>query len=170
MLNSLSIRHLTLVDQLDLEFKPGMSVVTGETGAGKSIMLGALGLALGDRADSSLLAPGSDKAEVSAGFELDINPDVESWLNEKDLSDADGCILRRVISKDGRSRAYINGTPVTISELRSLGEMLLDLHTQHEHQSLLKKDTHRRLLAPALHLLSVADFVPYPPAPLPDSE
>ncbi len=146
MLIDLSIRHLTLVDELDLEFRSGMSVVTGETGAGKSIILGALGLALGDRADSSLLAADQDKAEVCATFDLAENTDVENWLSEKELTADGSCILRRVINRDGRSRAFINGSPVTIADLKSLGEMLLDIHSQHEHQSLLKKETHRRLV------------------------
>ena len=146
MLIHLSIQSLTLVDRLDLDFRPGMSVITGETGAGKSIMLGALGLALGDRADSSLIAEGAAKAEISASFDLEGNTDALAWLNGRDLNDDDQCILRRVVSRDGRSRAFINGTPTTLTELKSLSEMLLDIHSQHEHQSLLKKETHCRLL------------------------
>jgi DNA repair protein RecN (Recombination protein N) len=146
MLNHLSIQSLPLVDHLDLEFHPGMSVITGETGAGKSILLGALGLALGDRADSSFIAAGAAKAEISASFDLANNKDALAWLHNKDLGDGDQCILRRVISKDGRSRAFINGSSITLGELKNLSEMLLDIHSQHEHQSLLKKETHRRLL------------------------
>jgi DNA repair protein RecN (Recombination protein N) len=146
VLTHLSIQSLTLVDRLDLDFRAGMSVITGETGAGKSIMLGALGLALGDRADSSLIAEGAAKAEISASFDLEGNTDALAWLNGRDLNDDDQCILRRVVSRDGRSRAFINGTPTTLTELKSLSEMLLDIHSQHEHQSLLKKETHCRLL------------------------
>ena len=157
VLTHLSIQHLTLVDQLNLEFHPGMSVITGETGAGKSIMLGALGLALGDRADSSLIAEGADRAEISASFDLrGIDPAL-AWLRERDLEEDNQCILRRVVSRDGRSRAFINGTPITLNELRSLAEMLLDVHSQHEHQSLLQKETHRRLLDDFGGLNEVAD-------------
>lgn len=146
MLNHLSITSLTLVDQLELEFSHGMSVITGETGAGKSIMLGALGLALGDRADSSLVAKDAAKAEICASFDLAQSPAAKNWLEAKALLDADSCILRRVVGKDGRSRAFVNGSAVTLTELRELSEMLLDIHSQHEHQSLLKRETHRRLL------------------------
>ncbi len=146
MLNHLSIQSLPLVDHLDLEFHPGMSVITGETGAGKSILLGALGLALGDRADSSFIAAGAAKAEISASFDLANNKDALAWLDNKDLGDGDQCILRRVVSRDGRSRAFINGSSITLSELKNFSEMLLDIHSQHEHQSLLKKETQRRLL------------------------
>ncbi len=146
MLTHLSINSLTLVDQLELEFDPGMSVITGETGAGKSILLGALGLALGDRADSTLIAPGADKAEINATFDLASHNRALTWLHERELEDGEECILRRVVSRDGRSRAFINGSTITLSELRTLSEMLLDVHSQHEHQSLLKRDTHRRLL------------------------
>lgn len=146
MLNHLSISSLTLVDQLELEFSNGMSVITGETGAGKSIMLGALGLALGDRADSSLVAKEASKAEICASFDLASSPGAKAWLEAKALLDGDNCILRRVIGKDGRSRAFVNGSAMTLAELRELSEMLLDIHSQHEHQSLLKKETHRRLL------------------------
>ncbi len=146
VLTHLSITNLTLVNHLELEFQGGMSVITGETGAGKSILLGALGLALGDRADSSLITPGATRAEISASFDLANYPEAIAWLEAKALY-ADGlCILRRVVATDGRSRAFVNGSAMTLSELKELSEMLLDIHSQHEHQSLLKKDTHRRLL------------------------
>ena len=146
MLTHLSIRHLTLVEHLDLEFQSGMSVVTGETGAGKSILLEALGLALGDRADSSLIAADQARAEVSASIDLQKHQEASSWLATRALEDDGRCILRRVVSKDGPSRAFVNGSAVTIGDLKSLSELLLDIHSQHEHQSLLKKPTHRRLL------------------------
>ena len=146
MLTHLSIRHLTLVEHLDLEFQSGMSVVTGETGAGKSILLEALGLALGDRADSSLIAADQARAEVSASIDLQKHQEASSWLAARALEDDGRCILRRVVSKDGPSRAFVNGSAVTIGDLKSLSELLLDIHSQHEHQSLLKKPTHRRLL------------------------
>ncbi len=146
VLTHLSIRHLTLVDELELTFSPGMSVVTGETGAGKSIMLAALGLTLGNRADSSLVAPGADRAEINTGFDVSDNTDALAWLDQKALREGDTCILRRIVHKDGRSRAFINGSAITLTELRELSEMLLDIHSQHEHQSLLKKESHRKLL------------------------
>lgn len=146
MLVHLSVHNYAIVEHLDLELQSGMSVITGETGAGKSIMLDALGLALGDRADSGVVRPGADKADILASFDLTVIPEARSWLSERDL-DTDGpCILRRVITSEGRSRAYINGSPCPQGDLKALGELLIDIHSQHEHQSLLKPDTHRRLL------------------------
>jgi len=146
MLVHLSVHNYAIVEHLDLELQGGMSVITGETGAGKSIMLDALGLALGDRADSGVVRPGADKADILASFDLADIPEARSWLSERDL-DTDGpCILRRVITSEGRSRAYINGSPCPQGDLKALGELLIDIHSQHEHQSLLKPDTHRRLL------------------------
>ncbi|MBB6341622.1 DNA repair protein RecN (Recombination protein N) [Pseudomonas fluvialis] len=146
MLVHLSVHNYAIVEHLDLELQSGMSVITGETGAGKSIMLDALGLALGDRADSGVVRPGADKADILASFDLADIPEARSWLSERDL-DTDGpCILRRVITSEGRSRAYINGSPCPQGDLKALGELLIDIHSQHEHQSLLKPDTHRRLL------------------------
>lgn len=146
MLVHLSVHNYAIVEHLDLELKRGMSVISGETGAGKSIMLDALGLTLGDRADSSVVRIGADKADILASFDLDDIPDARAWLADRDL-DGDGpCILRRVITAEGRSRGYINGTPCPQGDLKALGELLIDIHSQHEHQSLLKLDTHRRLL------------------------
>jgi len=147
MLTQLIVENIALVDRLELEFEAGMSVITGETGAGKSIMLDALGLALGDRAESGLIAGAADKAEIHATFDIAGNTPVLAWLTERDLeAGTDECILRRLVSRDGRSRAYINGAPVTVTDLKTLGEMLIDIHSQHEHQSLLARETHRRLL------------------------
>ncbi|MGF6592935.1 DNA repair protein RecN [Pseudomonas sp. 2835] len=146
MLVHLSVHNYAIVEHLDLELARGMSVITGETGAGKSIMLDALGLTLGDRADSGVVRPGADKADILATFDLVDIPEARTWLAERDL-DSDGpCILRRVITAEGRSRGYINGTPCPLGDLKALGELLIDIHSQHEHQSLLKTDTHRRLL------------------------
>ncbi|MGV8917726.1 MAG: DNA repair protein RecN [Pseudomonas sp.] len=146
MLVHLSVHNYAIVEHLDLELDRGMSVITGETGAGKSIMLDALGLTLGDRADSGVVRPGADKADILATFDITEIPEAQTWLKERDL-DIDGpCILRRVITAEGRSRAYINGTPCPQGDLKALGEFLIDIHSQHEHQSLLKTDTHRRLL------------------------
>lgn len=146
MLIHLSIRNYAIVEHLDLELKGGMSVITGETGAGKSIMLDALGLALGDRTDSSAVRPGAEKADILASFDLERIPDARAWLAERDMAVEGPCILRRVITAEGRSRGYINGTPCPQGDLKALGERLIDIHSQHEHQSLLKPETHRRLL------------------------
>lgn len=149
MLTHLAIRNFTLVDHLELDLKPGMTVITGETGAGKSIVLDALGQTLGDRADAQRVRKGAQRADISASFDISNIDSASKWLKEHDLLLDDApteCLLRRVISAEGKSRAYINGQPATLQQLRTLGEMLIDIHSQHEHQSLLLKDTHRRLL------------------------
>ena len=147
MLSLLTISNFALVDHLELELHGGMTAITGETGAGKSIMLDALGLTLGDRADLDVIRSGAERSDISATFTLDDNPEAATWLQEHDFPDADGeCILRRVLTRDGRSRAYVNGQATTLAELKELGEMLIDIHSQHEHQSLLKVATHQRLL------------------------
>lgn len=146
MLVHLSVHNYAIVEHLDLELDKGMSVITGETGAGKSIMLDALGLTLGDRADSGVVRPGASKADILATFDLIDIPEAQTWLKERDLDNDGPCILRRVITAEGRSRSYINGTPCPQGDLKALGELLIDIHSQHEHQSLLKTDTHRRLL------------------------
>lgn len=146
MLTHLGINNYTLVDKLDLELHPGMTAITGETGAGKSVLLDALGLTMGDRADADRIRAGHKRADINASFDIERLPEARQWLREQDLDLEGECLLRRVITAEGRSRAYINGQPVTIAQLRGLGEMLIDIHAQHEHQSLLKKDTQRRLL------------------------
>ncbi|MCO5787921.1 DNA repair protein RecN [Pseudomonas sp. G11-1] len=147
MLVHLAVNNYAIVDHLELELDRGMTVITGETGAGKSIMLDALALTLGDRADSGAVRPGADKADILATFDISEIPEAVQWLNQRDLSsDESQVILRRVVTAEGRSRAYINGSPCPQQDLRALGEMLIDIHSQHEHQSLLKADTHRRLL------------------------
>lgn len=149
MLTHLSIQNFTLVDHLDLDFKTGMTVITGETGAGKSILLDALGQALGDRADGQRVRSGTKRADIHASFDISAIDQAKRWLEEQELEQEDHpteCLLRRVITSEGRSKAYINGRPVTLQQLRSLGEMLIDIHSQHEHQSLLRRETHRRLL------------------------
>lgn len=146
MLTNIHIRDFAIVDRLELELGPGMTALTGETGAGKSILVDALGTALGDRADSGTVRAGAERAEISVAFELQPDDDASRWLEEQDLA-ADGeCVLRRVITTEGRSRAYINGRPVPVQSLRDLGDRLVDIHGQHEHQSLLKRDTQRQLL------------------------
>ncbi len=146
MLTHIHIRDFAIVDELELELGPAMWALTGETGAGKSILVDALGLALGDRADSSLVRAGAERAEISVGFDLTDADDARQWLEQQDLGADDECYLRRVIGGDGRSRGYINNRPVPMQSLRELGEMLVDIHGQHEHQSLLRRDTQRRLL------------------------
>ena len=146
MLTHLQIRNFALVESLELSFEQGMSVLSGETGAGKSILLGALGLTLGDRADSGVVRHGSERAEIAATFVTDALPSVNNWLQEHEL-DMDGeCILRRTISAEGRSRAFINGQPAPLQMLRELGEQLVDIHGQHAHQSLLKREVQRQQL------------------------
>ena len=145
MLTQLTIQHFAIVQFLELEFKNGMTTITGETGAGKSIAIDALGLCLGDRADSHMVRNGADKAEVSARFSLQDNQQAQNWLKQNELEseildEISECILRRIITKEGRSRGYINSTPVPLSQLKSLGQLLVNIHSQHAHQSLLKND------------------------------
>ncbi len=146
MLRALSIRHFAIIDSLALEFEPGFSAITGETGAGKSILIDALGLLLGDRADSALIAPGRDQAELSAEFDLSQADEALAWLEEQAMADDQGLILRRVLSSQGQSRAWINGRTATVGQLAELGGMLVEIHGQHEHQLLERSDTQRRLL------------------------
>lgn len=143
MLSQLRVSNFAIADKLEVLFNDGMTVLSGETGAGKSIILDALGLALGDRADTSMVRHGEPKAEISATFVLEKHPKALEWLKNHDLEDGDQCILRRVITAEGRSRSYINGHPSPLQNLKSIGELLIDIHSQHEHQSLLNKDNHR---------------------------
>ena len=146
MLTQIHIWNFAIVESLDLEFESALTVLTGETGAGKSILLDALGLALGDRADTSVIRHGSDKAEISVSFSTDDAPLAQAWLVKHEMDSEDECIIRRTISNKGSSRAFINGIPSTVQQLRELGEMLVDLHGQHEHQSLLYKEVQRELV------------------------
>lgn len=146
MLRNINIRNYAIIDQLELEFGFGLTALTGETGAGKSILLGALGLVLGDRADIDSIKQGNEFAEISAEFDILKLPDASAWLQQQELNADDECILRRRIAKDGRSRAYINSIPVTLQLMRQLGEMLIDIHGQHEHQSMMKAGVQRQLL------------------------
>ncbi|MBU0537623.1 MAG: DNA repair protein RecN [Gammaproteobacteria bacterium] len=146
MLNHLHISNYAITESLDIELHAGMTVLTGETGAGKSIMLDALGLALGDRADSNIVRVGADRADIHAQFDIANIVAAGHWLKEHDLDDGNECMLRRVITKDGRSRAYINGQPATLQDVRELGSLLIDIHSQHAHQSLLQKPYQRELL------------------------
>lgn len=146
MLTHIHIWNFAIVEKLDIEFEQGLTVLTGETGAGKSILLDALSLALGDRADAHVIRHGSDKAEISVSFSTDDAPKAEAWLVQHEMNSAEECIIRRTVSQNGPSKAFINGIPAPIQLLRELGEMLVDLHGQHEHQSLLNKDVQRELL------------------------
>jgi len=146
MLQQLTVKHFAIAEHIEILFQQGMTVLTGETGAGKSIILDALGLALGDRADTSMVRHGQSKAEISAVFDLATQATAEAWLKEHDLDDDAQCILRRVITAEGRSRSYINGQPCSLQNLKAIGEKLIDIHSQHEHQSLLQKDNHRGIL------------------------
>ncbi|QSI75390.1 DNA repair protein RecN [Niveibacterium microcysteis] len=146
MLRRLTIRDFVLVDQLDLEFAPGFGVLTGETGAGKSILLDALSLLLGDRADSAMVRAGCERAEISGMFDCAPVGPVAAWLNENDLEADTEVLVRRVVDGGGRSRCYVNGSPVTAAQLKSLGELLADIHGQHAHHALLRGDAQRELL------------------------
>jgi len=147
MLRSLSIRDFIIVERLDLEFAAGFTVLTGETGAGKSLLIDALTLLLGERGDSTLVREGCARADLSAEFDLQGAPAAHEWLDAADLSDEAGqCLLRRVLEAGGRSRAFINGRPATLQQLKELGETLVDIHGQHQHQSLMRPALQRELL------------------------
>ncbi|MFJ3055722.1 DNA repair protein RecN [Herbaspirillum sp. NPDC087042] len=155
MLRTLTIRDFVIVDAIELEFARGFSVFTGETGAGKSILIDALALAMGGRGDPSVVREGAAKADVSADFTA--TPEVMTWLDEHEFTgEHDGVLLRRVIDNAGRSKAYINGSAATAAQLREVGEMLVDIHGQHAHQSLMKADAQRQLLDSQAGLLEPA--------------
>ena len=147
MLQSLSIRDFIIVNQLDLEFQAGFTVLTGETGAGKSILIDALSLALGARGEGGVTRSGCDKAEISVIFSIAHNLEAQEWLLDAELTnDAPELLLRRVMYADGRSRAFINGATVTVAQLKELGELLVDIYSQNAHHSLLKSATQRHVL------------------------
>ncbi len=146
MLLNLNIIDLAVVKSLDLDLEKGMSVLTGETGAGKSILLTALGLALGDRADSGYVRPDSKRAEINLEFDLADAPLAQQWLKDNELDVEQQCLIRRVVNSDGRSKAYINNRPVTLQALQELSEKLVEIHGQHAHLTLLNADEQRRLL------------------------
>jgi DNA repair protein RecN (Recombination protein N) len=145
MLQRLLIRDFVIVDRLELEFAAGFGALTGETGAGKSILVDALSLALGERADAAVVRNGAERAEISAEFDVAPGSALEAWLRAGDF-DADACLLRRVIDAAGRSRAYINGTAATLGQLREVADFLADIHGQNAHHSLLRADAQRDLL------------------------
>lgn len=147
MLKQLSIKDFVIVDRIELGFEPGFTVLTGETGAGKSILIDALSLALGERGDADLIRHGCERAEINAMFDLQQVTALRLWLAENDLQgDPESCLIRRILDTSGRSRNYINGHAVTLQQLRIAGEFLVAIHSQHAHQSLLHKDAQRELL------------------------
>ena len=146
MLQRLTIRDFVLVDRLELEFAAGFGTLTGETGAGKSILVDALAFVLGERADAGTIRTGCERAEVSAEFALGDVPAVSAWLRDNDLDGADGLLLRRVLDATGRSWASLNGSPATVHQVREVSELRVDIHGQHAHQSLLRADAQRLLL------------------------
>ncbi|MDD2720087.1 MAG: DNA repair protein RecN [Gallionella sp.] len=147
MLKFLSIRDFVIVSSLELEFQAGFTALTGETGAGKSILLDALSLALGERGDANMVRIGCERAEITAEFEIGAQPALQSWLNAQELEGDDGvCLMRRVLEAGGRSRGFINGRSATLQQMREAGELLLNIHGQHAHQSLLRPESQRELL------------------------
>ena len=145
MLTELRLRDFVIVESVDLAFGSGFTVLSGETGAGKSILIDALGLTLGGRADAGVVREGRPRTDLCATFTTDDK--VERWLTDRDLTgDVGQVLLRRIIESDGRSRAHINGHSATVTQLRELGEMLVEIHGQHASQSLLRADGQRALL------------------------
>ena len=145
MIKSLYIKDYLLIPDIQIDFQKGLTVITGETGAGKSLIVDSLELALGARADSGIIRSGCDKAEIFVIFEIH-DASIEDWLKEHELYDGAECIIHRVIFPDRASRAYINGRPTTLQSVRSLGSLLVEIHGQHEHQSLLQSAAQRNIL------------------------
>src|SRR6185503_11950289 len=147
MLTELRIRNFALIDRLAVQLGPGLNVLTGETGAGKSIIVGALSLLLGERASSDVVRSGEERASIEGVFEVDGRDEIARLLDERGIEADDGVlVLKREVAAEGRSRAWVNGTPATASLLGELGRMLVDLHGQHEHQTLLRRDEQRAIL------------------------
>jgi len=147
MLENLLIKNYVIVDKLDLNFLLGFSSLTGETGAGKSILIDALSLALGSRGESGLVKKGNDKADITASFNLEGNDIAKAWLKQNEFEESENqLLLRRVVYQDGKSKAFINGTPSTVGQLKSIGESLVDIYSQNTHHSLLKKSSQREIL------------------------
>jgi len=146
MLNHIHIRHFAIIDQTELELQAGMTALTGETGAGKSILLDALGQVLGGRSSTDNIQQGADRAEVTASFDIENQPLIKQWLANNDLDDDEECLLRRVLTRTGKNRSTVNGRPVSNQVLRELGNQLLSIHGQNEHQQLAKPAAQRQLL------------------------
>ena len=146
MLRRLYIRDFVIVDRLELDFAEGVGTLTGETGAGKSILVDALSLALGERAESGVVRSGCERAEAGAEFDVPGASPLADWLRDNDFDAESGCLLRRVVDSGGRSRAYVNGAPATLAQLREAAEFLADIHGQHAHHSLLRAESQRGLL------------------------
>ena len=146
MLQALFVKDFAIVGEAEIGFEPGLTVVTGETGAGKSLMVDCLLLLAGQRADSGVVRHGSERAELIADFDLNDAPAAKQWLAEEEFDDGDGCQLRRVIRAEGASRAWINGRPATLAQMQTLAEKLIEIHGQHEHQALLDKTSQLALL------------------------
>jgi DNA repair protein RecN (Recombination protein N) len=146
MLESIQIKNFAIIDSLDLEFTQGLTALTGETGAGKSILLDAIKLISGDRADSDNVKSGQDRAEINVCFDIQHHPKAQDWLQKNEMTSDQECIIRRIVFANGRSKAFINGHNAPLSQLRNLTQMLVDLHGQHEHQSLQKSTIQRQLL------------------------
>ncbi len=146
MLTSLQVNNFAIITSSTLDFNQGMTTLTGETGAGKSILLGALGMVLGDRASPGAVRDTAERAEITAVFDVSESPSSQAWLADHSLDEDNECILRRVVTRDGKSRAYVNGTPVTVRNLRELGQLLVNIHGQHDHQLITLPDTQRVIL------------------------
>jgi DNA repair protein RecN (Recombination protein N) len=146
MLSLIRVKNYAVIDEIEVEFGDGLNVMTGETGAGKSILVDALGLALGDRADATAVRQDAERAEISVSFDVPAKHAALAWLAERGLDDDTACTLRRLVGSDGRSRAFINGQPVNLQDLKALGGLLVDIHGQHAHQSLLDAGNQRALL------------------------
>jgi len=146
MLLQLNIQNFAIVRFLDIDWQQGMTTITGETGAGKSIAIDALGLCLGDRAVTNVVRPHCKKAELAATFDINRNSDAQKWLTKQDVSFENECILRRVISAEGRSKAYINGSQVPLAQLKELGRLLINIHGQHDHQLIVKNSEQRKIV------------------------
>lgn len=160
MLKFLSIRDFVIVSSLELDFSSGFTALTGETGAGKSILIDALSLALGERGDAAMVRSGCERAEISAEFDISALPNLRAWLREQELEGDEGiCLLRRVLDAGGRSRGFINGRSATLQQMREAGNQLLDIHGQHAHQSLLRPDAQRTLLDGYSGLIAEAENV-----------
>ena len=160
MLKFLAIRDFVIVSTLELDFSAGFTALTGETGAGKSILIDALSLALGERGDATMVRNGCERAEIAAEFDIAALPHMQAWLREQELEGDEGvCLLRRVLDAGGRTRGFINGRSATLQQLRTAGEQLLDIHGQHAHQSLVRPEVQRLLLDGYAGTVDVAEKV-----------